>query len=136
MSDITHFFGNDLSTDETGDLAVSGGDDQTTQRVLRRLLTAPLTKALNGQTGLPPDYLWEPDYGAGLRRMIGKAIQNAEIVGVINSQLFYESGVSQRPAPAIDVEVQTGGVTNVNIEYTSSSSGTPMLLDFDVPVGS
>lgn len=128
MPDLSHFFGNDLTTDQSGDLATADGDDETTQRVLRRLLTS------QASSKLAADDIWNPTYGAGLRRMIGRALPVPQIVGVIRSQLFFENGVAQRPAPAISITPNPNGVFNTNIEYTSATSATPMLLNFDLPV--
>ena len=54
MSDISHQWGSDLSIGPTGDFALVSGAILGQQRVLRRLLTNP------------GDYIWHPDYGAGL----------------------------------------------------------------------
>ena len=126
MSDCFHLFGNDLVVGADGDVMLASNDKETLQRVLRRILTSPATP------NLPADYIWEPTYGAGARRMIGQALTPQQIVGRIQTQLFFETGVAQKPAPTITVTPQTNGVFNVSIQYYDANSGAPMLLDFDV----
>src|SRR5271167_3843006 len=119
MADLAQLWGNDLALASTGDLATSDGIDQATQRIIRRLMTNP------------GDYMWHPDYGAGLPSFIGNAVQPATMISAIKSQLFLEASVARVPAPKITATIQPD-LISVNIAYFAAETGAPMLLDFDV----
>ena len=97
MVDAFHQWGSDLAVGSTGDIATASGALLGQQRVIRRLLTNP------------GDYIWRPDYGAGLARFIGQPINPLQIRAVIRSQIFKEAAVARQPEPLIDVQVSPGG---------------------------
>jgi hypothetical protein len=76
VTDIAHQWGSDLMVGPTGDVAVAGPAAVGRQRLLRRLLTNP------------GEYIWQPDYGAGLSRFIGQPANALQIRAVIRSQIF------------------------------------------------
>lgn len=121
MPDLSQFWGQDLVVSAGGDILPVDGSTLGTQRVLRRLLTNP------------GDYIWQPEYGAGLPSYIGDAVSPATIVGVIRSQLFMEAAVARDPDPVITVIPIAGGLS-INIQYYDATTGAPQLLDFDVTV--
>ena len=115
--------GSDLSIGTTGDLALAAGAQLCQQRVLRRLLTNP------------GDYIWQPDYGAGLARFIGQPGNALRIRAVIRSQIFKEAAVSREPEPVIDVQIAPGGAAGtiyVHLQYADAVSGTTQVLSFSV----
>ncbi len=121
--DIFHLWGNDLLPGPTGDLALADHSQRGQQRVLRRLLTSP------------GDYLWQPDYGAGLARFIGQPGNAAQIRAVIRGQVFKEDAVARTPEPVIDVEFSPAGAIGtvyVQIRYVDAPSGETQLLSFTV----
>jgi len=123
MSDISHQWGSDLSIGPTGDLALVSGAILGQQRVLRRLLTNP------------GDYIWHPDYGAGLARFIGHPGNALQIRAVIRSQIFKEAMVARTPEPVIDVLVSPAGAAGtvyVHIRYVDAPSGETQTLSFSV----
>ena len=120
MNDINHFIGNDLVLSPTGDLSPVNGIDRGKQRVLRRLLTNP------------GDYMFHPDYGAGLGRFVGSVINIPQIVGLIRGQMALEECVARNPAPTITVSSSPDGTLAVGIAYTDAPSGEPTTLYFDV----
>src|SRR5690348_5829553 len=99
MADISHQWGSDLTVGPTGDLASVSGPLLGQQRVLRRLLTSP------------GDYIWQPDYGAGLARFIGQPVNALQIRAVVRSQIFKEAEVARSPEPVIDVQASPDGAT-------------------------
>lgn len=124
MPDISHQWGSDLGTGSTGDIATASGPLLGQQRVLRRLLTNP------------GEYLWQPDYGAGLARFIGQPGNVLQIRAVVRSQIFKEAVVARTPEPVIDVELAPGGAAGavyVHIRYVDAPSGQTQILSF--PVG-
>jgi phage baseplate assembly protein W len=120
MADIWHQFGDDLAVGVTGDLVPVSGTALGQQRVLRRLLTNP------------GDYIWHPDYGAGLGQFVGLPAQTAQIRAVIRSQILREAAVAASPEPTVDVQSDNTGTFTVNITYADAASGQTQLLTFSV----
>jgi phage baseplate assembly protein W len=125
MTDLSHQWGSDLIVGPTGDLATVTGAALGQQRVLRRLLTSP------------GDYIWQPDYGAGLAQFIGSPTDAAQIRAVVRSQIFQEAAVAQSPEPVIDVQVGpsgAGGIGNVyvHIRYVDAESQSTQTLSLSV----
>ena len=123
MADISHQWGADLAIGATGDLVTATGAVLGQQRVLRRLLTNP------------GDYLWQPNYGAGLARFIGQPGNALQIRAVIRSQIFKEAAVARTPEPVIDVSFSSAGAPGtvyVNIRYVDANSAQTQILSFSV----
>jgi phage baseplate assembly protein W len=119
VPDIAHTFGNDLQASANGDLLTSDSLQLSQEMVLRRLLTNP------------GDYIWHPDYGAGLPAMIGKPIDIATVKSIIQAQMFLEASVVRTPAPVIDVSEIPNGMF-VEIEYLEADSQQTATLSFPV----
>lgn len=123
MPDLSHQWGSDLGTGPTGDLATASGSLLGQQRVLRRLLTAP------------GEYIWQPDYGAGLAQFIGQPADALRISAVVRSQIFKEPAVARAPEPIIDVESSPSGAVGtvyVHIRYVDAPTGETQILSFAV----
>lgn len=120
MPDLSHEFGADLEVGPTGDLAVAQGAAQGRQRVLRRLLTNP------------GDYIWQPDYGAGLGRFVGSPAAPERIRAVVRSQIFREPAVARSPEPVVEVQADGQGRVFVAIRYADADSGATQSLGFSV----
>ena len=118
MSDAALLWSGDLRSNSTGDIALSSGYDLGQDRVLRRLLTNP------------GDYLWQPDYGAGLGEFVGTPCNTWAIKAKIRSNIFLESTVSRSPEPVISVESAIDGSIYVQITYVESLTGTSRALSF------
>jgi len=131
MSDLNHYFGGDLSQSATGDLLKIDGTTQGVQRLLRRLLTNPALTDSSGNVIAAADYIFHPEYGAGLARMVGDVVDIAKIKGAIRGQMLLESVVARTPAPVINVVEIQGGVS-VSVRYNDALTDTPVALDFDV----
>lgn len=119
MDDLFHYFGSDLSVSPTGDLQPVSDTVKGQQRVLRRLLTNP------------GDYIWEPDYGAGVPQWIGRTLDIPKITALIRGQMLLEEAVAKIPEPQITVQEIANGLS-VSISYTDAPSNTPQTLQFDV----
>lgn len=119
MNDLSHYYGNDLAASPTGDLAYLDGPVRGQQRILRRLLTCP------------GDYIWHPDYGAGLPQYVGQLVDIAKIRALILGQMRLEDCVARSPDPDINVQAIPQGLT-VAIRYLDASSKTTQLLSFSV----
>ncbi|WP_028534226.1 hypothetical protein [Paludibacterium yongneupense] len=119
MIDLYHYVGSDLSKSPSGDLKPVTGLERGKQRVLRRLMTNP------------GDYIFHPDYGAGLGRKVGDIVNVKEWKALILGQMLLESCVAADPEPTVDVKVIEGGAS-VFIQYTDSGTGETAALSFDV----
>lgn len=121
LSDLYHYFGNDLSVDATGDLQAASGSELGQERVIRRLLTNP------------GSYLWNLIYGAGLAEYIGRPAAPTRISAVAQAQMALEAAVSQSPPPSIGVTPAKNGTVTLSISYVDAASGTTQVLS--LPVG-
>lgn len=121
MPDLEMSWSGDLSTSATGDLVIVGGPAMGTERVLRRLMTNP------------GDYIWNPDYGAGLAQFVGKPADPAGIEALIRSQMRLESAVAQVPEPVITVQSDRGGSLYVQIRYADADTADAKALTIDLP---
>ncbi len=120
MPDLSHEFGADLAAGPTGDLALAEGAALGRQRVLRRLLTNP------------GDYIWQPDYGAGLGRFVGQPAAPERIRAVVRSQIFRERSVARSPEPVVEVQAGDDGRVFVAIRYADADSGETLSISFRV----
>ncbi len=120
MTDAAHYFGNDLTIAANGDLLMASAPTETTQRILRRLLTANLA------------YIWQPAYGAGLPSQIGTPTSLIHVQNAIRAQIFQESNVAAAPEPTVTLTSNAGGTFTATISYTEAASGTTQTLT--VPV--
>lgn len=122
LNDLYHFWGTDLSASASGDLLSVAGTQRGQQRVLRRLLTNP------------GDYIFQPEYGAGLPRFLGQPIDTQKITAAVLAQMVLEDAVAQSPAPTV-VVAQVGSdntAFSVNIAYTDAATSKPVTLSFTV----
>ena len=88
--------------------------------MLRRLLTNP------------GDYIWQPDYGAGLAQFIGQPGGESAIRAAIRGQIFKEDAVARTPEPIIDVQFTNNGAAYVHIRYADASTGSTQILSFTI----
>jgi hypothetical protein len=130
MNDIYQYFGNDVGTSATGDLQPVNGIELGQQRILRRLLTNP-REVLPDGTILPPDYIFHPEYGAGLPRMVGDTLDVAKIRARIRGQVLLEDAVARTPEPEVVVKPIHGGVS-CTIRYVDAVAKAPAVLSFNV----
>lgn len=119
MADLDHLWGEDLNVSASGDIATADGDDLTTERILRRLMTAA------------GDYIWNLTYGGGVPQRVGLPLDLALISAVIRSQIALEATVARSPAPTINVTEILNGVS-VSILFYSAVTGQQQTLSFHV----
>lgn len=120
MADLALQLGGDLSVSPTGDLALAEGAALTQQRVLRRLLT---------NAG---DYIWQPDYGAGLGMFVGQPGAPAAIVGVTRSQLLQEAAVAPSPPPVVTAQIADDGTVLTTLTYADAATAQVSAVSFSV----
>lgn len=119
INDLYQYFGDDLSPSATGDLQPVTSTVRGQQRILRRLLTNP------------GDYIWHPEYGAGLPRYVGSVVDVRQMKALIRGQVLMEESVAKTPEPAVDVQTIPGGMV-VTIQYNDAATNTRQLLSFNV----
>ncbi len=110
MPDLEMSWSGDLSVSATGDLAVVSDPNLGTERVLRRLMTNP------------GDYIWSPDYGAGLGQFVGRPVDLAGVEALIRTQMSLETAVSSTPEPVISVSSDVAGRLYLQIRYEDSET--------------
>lgn len=121
MADLQMGWSGDLSTSPTGDLAIVEGPPVGTERLLRRLMTNP------------GDYIWHPEYGAGLGRFVGRPVQPAEIEALVRLQTVAESAIAQTPEPVISIQPDPAGRLYLQIRYADAVTSTSASLTINVP---
>jgi hypothetical protein len=119
LDGVSHWFGSDLTLSPTGDIARVNRTDRSKQRVFRRLMTNP------------GEYVFHPNYGAGVPAQVGGIIDLAKIKALIRGQMLLEASVSQNPEPDVSVQLIANGVA-VSIRYTALPDKQPVALSFDV----
>lgn len=125
-NDINHNFGEDMNLGpgpgQSFDLLNVVGLTKSQQRVLKRLMTNP------------GDYIWHPEYGAGLPREVGRALNNINfdiIKSRIMANIYMEASVAKTPPARIFLQSIQGGLF-VQINYVENPSQAPVVLQFNV----
>lgn len=119
MADLHHTWGNDILLGANGDLAVATGSEESRQRVLRRLLSAP------------GDLLFHYSYGAGLPKKVGETTKAANLEPTVRRQMGYEAAVSQSPPPTVKI-IQNYTATTINITYRDAETAAPVGIGFTI----
>lgn len=123
LADFNHYIGGDLSASGTGGIATVTDTLRGQQRVLRRLLTNP------------GDYIFEPEYGAGLPQWIGRNADLGKMRALIVGQMALEPSVAATPTPVValaQIANSDGGGFSVSISYNDAATGQPVSLSFNV----
>ena len=125
MTDISHSWGSDLDVEPSGDLKVASPSTAVQQRILRRLLTTQR------------EYIWNPDYGAGLGNFVGQPADTRRIRALVVAQVLQEAAVAKDPAPAVFVRGGSVGEVQAlyaDIHYRDAISGSDQRIT--IPVSS
>lgn len=118
MADLSHWWGNDLLLDETGDLQTITGYNEDNQHIFRRLCTyGRLTGAHQAE------YIWEPAYGGSAPYYVGRAPHPLTLAGLIRAQMYMEASVSHSPEPNIVCTINPNGTFLAVIQYVNKNIG-------------
>ncbi|MDE2000425.1 MAG: phage tail protein [Burkholderiales bacterium] len=121
--DIWHYWGGDLQLSATGDLLTSSDVTETSQRILRGLLTAA------------PEYVFHPSYGAALGKHVGDALSPDDYARIrrdIRQVVLRDLNVQLTPPPTFDFNVSPQGYLAVSVTYTYKPTGALQTLTFNV----
>lgn len=77
------------------------------------------------------EYIFHPNYGAGLPQRIGLIRDDRVIAAIIRSQIFLEAAVARSPNPVITVTSILNGV-NVSIKYTDAFAQKAVTVTFPI----
>ena len=122
-NDLFHYIGSDLTVSGAGGVQPVNGTTRGQQRVLRRLLTNP------------GEYIFHPDYGAGLPSYVGRPMDAAKMRALVRSHILLEDSVAKTPDPEITVKPIAGGAGGgiaVAMRYHDADTGQPVNLSFNV----
>jgi hypothetical protein len=113
-------FGGDFILTPQGDLQVVNDRDDgglaTQQRIERLIMTCPTLKDANGNRIARADDIFNPNYGAGVRRVVGSLVTPDlinRIISQIAAGLAADPGISQDQPPSISVTDGGGGILYV-----------------------
>lgn len=103
-------WGQDFILTPQGDLKVINDRDDngraTQQRIERLIMTCPTLKDASGNKLARADDIFNPNYGAGVRRAVGSLITN-DLINRITSQIIAglsaDPGIAQNPPPSVSV---------------------------------
>lgn len=120
-------WGGDFIIDATGDLVlaqdVPNSPIATQQRVYRLLMTNP--RGFNQDTNAPsspPNDLFAPSYGAGLRLATGE-MMTAQLLGKIESSIYAglqtDPTIVANPPPSVTIQNMGSNVLQVNVSATA-----------------
>jgi phage baseplate assembly protein W len=121
LPDIAHEWNADLIAGPSGDLALRTGATMVQQRIVRRLLT---------NAG---DYIWNPDYGAGLSGFVGQIADSDRIAAIVGAQIVKEPAVAKFPPPSIEAEMSGDRGVVVNIKYQDAATEASATLALTIP---
>jgi hypothetical protein len=83
----------------------------------------------------PGDYIFQPDYGAGLPQYVGQNQSKDtldQIAGTCKGQMLLEACVAESPAPRVSIQQLPDFSLWVYIQYVDVPTGTPVVLSFNV----
>jgi hypothetical protein len=123
MPDLSLEWHDDFVPDATGDLLTVDGDDETRQRLERRLFTA-----VQG-------YVWHQDYGAGLPQRIGDPMTINTIKAIVQPQIYLEAAVAPNPPVQIFIAASPNDPSNVGIgiKYWDAVAGIAVSFTIEPP---
>lgn len=128
--DVSHYYGGDLDVSPTGDLLVADATTTGEQRVYRRLLTNPALTDATGDTTASADYIFHPDYGAGVPRAVGRPEDIEKTKSLIKKQMALEATVARSPAPQVSLTAD-GNQLSAVIQYNDAQTKAPVAISFD-----
>jgi hypothetical protein len=133
-TELALIYGGDLSIQSNNDIQLSidvqGSPEATYERVLRIILTNPITYDVNGNPLVRPDDLFHANFGSGARAAIGEPYTPA-LVSAVNARILAalasDPYVVSTPAPTVTWTTVSAGEYNLVVSLTSVT-GQPFTL--------
>ncbi len=124
-------WGGDLEIAPNGGFLQANGWDEIRQEIARAVLTNPLTTLPSGDS-IPPDYVYEPGFGAGLGLYVGQNMNQSAVTslaGAITAQIMAIPQVNPDKPPTISFTqlVNNGILLQVTVYLQTGQSGTVTL---------
>ncbi|QDH16779.1 phage tail protein [Swingsia samuiensis] len=119
MSSLSHWYGQDLSIDKDR-LKIVSGAEEVQQRLLRRLLT---------NSG---DCIWQPKYGAGVRKMVGQVLRPGMMQASIRAEVLQDSGVDSSKPVEVIITDRGGGGCDCQISYFDNENNEKKEINFPI----
>jgi phage baseplate assembly protein W len=134
MADISLPWGGDVDVDETGDILIADGPTEIAQRVIRRILTNPAIRLLNGQISSDCDYIFAPTYGGGVRVFVDAPMSTSilnTIKSMVSDQLSREDAVDVTIDPTVALTTMTNGI-RLNISFATPNGQVVLLPEMEI----
>ena len=116
-------WGGDFIVAPNGGLLQANGWDVVRQSIARAVLTNPLTTLPSG-TAIPPEYVYEPSFGAGMGLYVGQDMnisQRTSLAASIKNQVLQAPGVNTVVPPSISFTPMAGNGVLVQVQVTLNS---------------
>lgn len=124
MSTEFHWYGLDIQFSAAGDDASASAILEINQLIVRELMTNP------------GDYIFAPEYGAGLGQYIGKALSSdklSTLTAIITAIVLKQPAVQKTPGPTITFQSDATGILSTQILYIYAPSGQPVTVTAPPP---
>ena len=98
-------WGDDLQVSQNGSIVLANGWNQIEQRILRRLLTNPLFSLHDGEP-IEPGYIFDINYGLGMRRRLGEPFSNdlkRHLTNLCTQAVIVDEGANPALPPEIEI---------------------------------
>lgn len=106
-------WGGDFKITNNGSIQIANGWDALRQAIVRALLNNPYVVLPAGED-IPPDYVYDPEYGAGLGLYIGQNMSDSEVSEletIISNVVLAQNSVDPSFAPSISfIPFQQNGI--------------------------
>ena len=86
-------WGEDFQLMPNGSLALVAGVGRLQQRIVRRFFTCS-ERVTNEGMYIPPDYLFDPDYGVGASSLVGQKISN-QLANILQQKILAAAMVDE-----------------------------------------
>jgi len=126
--------GGDFVRSATGSMLVCSGTTMAEQKLIRWLLTNPRVVLPDGRV-LKADYIFNTQFGVGLRREVGSDPSSAELANIkalILQGCQFIDEIAKVPTPRCDLQRVRGGLI-VTIFYNDAQSNRPRAMTFPIP---
>jgi len=126
----------DLKVTPSGSLQLAIGWDEVRQRIIRRVITSAAQEIPDGTLTLP-DYIFHPDYGIGLGKLVGQNFNDEllrRLEGKITQGILLDSAVETSQPPSITFYRTTPDTLLINASVNVIGSG-PGVIQFVISRG-